>query len=228
MNGGPVLVIAPHPDDEVIGCGGSIAKRVAEGRAVHLIVVIERERSFHDEHVSDAEFDAETTNAAATLGISDVTQLRCPSRGNIDVATTCMLLATHFRRIRPDIVYLPSLNEVDPEHILVGQMGQQMAWMAQEPFFPVAGPALAPPPCLVLGYEVWTPMPRFQYVEDITTTMGVKLAAMRAYASQLRNRPYDRGLEGLGAYRGVMTGAGEYCEVFEVLQLSGSPELASP
>jgi N-acetylglucosamine malate deacetylase 1 len=216
---GVVVVIAPHPDDDVIGCGGSIAKRVSEGSDVHLIVVIERERSFHDARMRDEDFDRETADAAVALGLASVTQLRFPSRGAIDAPRLITELATTFRALRPTVIYLPSTGEGDPEHALVGELAGRAIWMASEPFFPQLGPVVAPSPRLVLGYEVWTPMAKYQYVEDITSTLDIKLAAMRKYASQLRIRPYDRAIEGLAAYRGIMTGVGSYAEVFEVVEL---------
>ncbi|CAM5278628.1 hypothetical protein SANTM175S_03614 [Streptomyces antimycoticus] len=64
-----VLVVAPHPDDEVIGCGASMAKHASEGSEVTVAIVIARERSLHDELRSDADFTDETRKASAALGV---------------------------------------------------------------------------------------------------------------------------------------------------------------
>ena len=87
------------------------------------------------------------------------------------------------RRIKPQVVYLPHAGEGDREHQMVGDLGMQAVWMAQEPFFPEAGLPQSPPPNLVLGYEVWTPMSQFQHVVDISDVIETKVTAMRAYAS---------------------------------------------
>lgn len=110
-------------------------------------------------------------------------------------------------------------GEGDREHRMVSDLGLQALWAAQEPFFPEAGPTQGPAPDLVLGYEVWTPMPSFQHVVDIGTTIETKVTAMRAYASQLRIRDYESAIRGLGAYRGATTAGSGTAEVFSVLYL---------
>jgi N-acetylglucosamine malate deacetylase 1 len=218
-----VVVVAPHPDDEVIGCGGSIARHVAAGDTVTVIVVIARERSFFDTGTSDAELAAELAEACRVLGVADYVHLDEASRDvRIDrrLVTT---LAGHFRRIVPDVVYVPHAGEGDREHQLVGDLGLQALWMAREPFFPEAGPVQIPSPELVLGYEVWTPMAQFQHVVDISDQIEVKAAAMRAYASQTTIRDYESAIRGLGAYRGATTIGRGFAEVFTVLHLGDRP-----
>ncbi|WP_270890049.1 PIG-L deacetylase family protein [Streptomyces sp. DHE17-7] len=75
-----VLVVAPHPDDDVIGCGGSIAKHVRDGARVTVVIVIGRERSALDDAVTDAEFAAETEAAAKALGVHRCIRFDEPSR----------------------------------------------------------------------------------------------------------------------------------------------------
>jgi hypothetical protein len=72
----------------------------------------------------------------------------------------------------------------------------------------------------MLGYEVWTPMTRFQYVNDVSAEIEAKLAALREHKSQLANVPYDDAVRSLNRFRGAMTERGVYCECFEVLKAS--------
>jgi LmbE family N-acetylglucosaminyl deacetylase len=71
----------------------------------------------------------------------------------------------------------------------------------------------------VLGYEVYSAIAVPEYVEDITQFNDKKLAALREHKSQIQNKPYDDWISGLARYRGVMTGKGTYCEVFEVIKI---------
>ena len=214
-----VVVVAPHPDDEVIGSGGSIAQHCAAGDTVTVIVVIARECSFYDDAVSDTELAAELDEACRTLGVQEHVHLNEPSRDFRIDRRLLTTVAGYFRRIRPEVVYLPHAQESDREHQLVGDLAMQALWMAQEPFFPEAGRTPCPSPDLVLGYEVWTPMAQFQRVVDISDTIELKVLAMRAYASQLRIRDYESAIRGLGAYRGATTTGSGYAEVFTVLHL---------
>jgi LmbE family N-acetylglucosaminyl deacetylase len=68
----------------------------------------------------------------------------------------------------------------------------------------------------VLAYEVWTPLLEFNYVEDISEFMNLKIAALRKHQSQIKIIRYDEAAEGLARYRGAMTGVGKHCEVFAV------------
>jgi LmbE family N-acetylglucosaminyl deacetylase len=68
----------------------------------------------------------------------------------------------------------------------------------------------------ILAYEVWTPLARIAYVEDISPTLDLKRRAMAEHASQLANLAYDEAFCGLNRYRGVMTGRGRYCECFDI------------
>ena len=72
----------------------------------------------------------------------------------------------------------------------------------------------------ILGYEVWTPLPRFQYVNDMTDVIETKLSALREHRSQLANVRYDEAVRSLNRFRGVMTERGAYVECFEVLKVT--------
>jgi LmbE family N-acetylglucosaminyl deacetylase len=222
-----VVVIAPHPDDELIGAGGSMIQHSRAGRRVVSVQVVGRDRSLLDDGVDAAEFQREIDEANRILGVSESVRLDAPPRDLQASRGLRIALVEVLRRARPDIVYLPHADEVDQEHQLVHSLAMDALWMASSHFFAEAGPNPAPPPRLVLGYEVWTPMRRFQYVEDIGSVLEAKLAAMRAYASQLRHARWDVAIRGLADYRGAVALGGGAAEVFEVLRL-GPAALPAP
>ncbi|WP_284581989.1 PIG-L deacetylase family protein [Streptomyces sp. 2P-4] len=218
-----VLVVAPHPDDDVIGCGGSIAKHVRDGARVTVVIVIGRERSALDDAVSDAEFAAETEAAAKALGVHRCIRLEEPSRDFALSRRVHLDLVRILREVRPQVVYLPHDNDDDVEHRMVHQLAVEALWMAQSEFFQETGGRPMPAPRLVLGYEVWAPMARFQYAEDIDGQIETKVEAMRAYASQLRHAAWDEGIRGLARYRGAVSSGSGHAEVFQVISLGGVP-----
>ncbi|MFB9590994.1 MULTISPECIES: PIG-L deacetylase family protein [Streptomyces] len=222
-----VLVVAPHPDDDVIGCGGSIAKHVRDGARVTVVIVIGRERSALDDAVTDAEFAAETEAAAKALGVHRCIRFDEPSRDFTLSRRVHLDLVRVLREVRPQVVYLPHDNDDDVEHRMVHQLTLEALWMAGSEFFQEAGGPPMPAPGLVLGYEVWAPMARFQYAEDIGGQIGAKVEAMRAYVSQLRHAAWDEGVEGLARYRGAVTAGSGHAEVFQVLSLRTPPPAAA-
>ncbi|MFJ6663051.1 PIG-L deacetylase family protein [Streptomyces sp. NPDC091383] len=223
-----VLVVAPHPDDDVIGCGGSIAKHVRDGARVTVVVVIGRERSALDDAVTDADFAAETRAAAKTLGVHRCVRLDEPSRDFALSRRVHLELVRVLREVRPQLVYLPHDNDDDVEHRMVHQLTTEALWMAQSEFFQETGGRPMPAPRLVLGYEVWAPMARFQYAENIDGQIETKVEAMRAYVSQLRHAAWDEGVRGLARYRGTVSAGSGHAEVFQVLSLRTPPAAGGP
>lgn len=214
-----VLVLAPHPDDDVIGCGGSIAAHAEDGARVTVVVVVERERSDFDHAVTDEELAQETADACAALGVTRCVRLDEPSRDLRLSRRLHLDVVRALRETRPQVVYLPHDNDDDVEHRAVHRLGMEALWMAQSSFFGETGEPM-PAPDLVLGYEVWSPLPRFQHVRDIAEHVETKVTAMRCYRSQLKHARWDEGVRGLATYRGALTSGGGHAEVFQVLQVT--------
>jgi N-acetylglucosamine malate deacetylase 1 len=218
-----VLALAPHPDDDVIGCGGSLAKHAAAGADIMSVTVIGRERSMHDEHMTDEEFREEATAACQELGVQRSIWLDEPSRDLVLSRRLHLRLVSIVREVAPDILYLPHRKDDDVEHRMVHILGTESLWMAASDFFPECG-APVPAPKLILGYEVWSPLERFQYTENIDDTIEHKLAALRCYSSQLKHAQWDEAARGLASYRGALTSGFGYAEVFDIIHYSGTLE----
>ncbi|WP_062650036.1 PIG-L deacetylase family protein [Streptomyces maremycinicus] len=217
-----VLVIAPHPDDEVIGCGGSIAKLAQSGAEVTVVIVIRRERGSRDHAVTDEEFATETADACRVLGVKRYITLEEPSRDFAVDRRLHLAVVRLLREVRPDRVYVPHRDDGDAEHQAVHRLALEALWMAQSDFFEEAGPP-APPPSLVLGYEIWAPLAQAQYTEDVTAQIDLKVEAMQCYRSQLRHAAWDEAVRGLASYRAVTSTGRGHSEAFEVIRVSGSP-----
>lgn len=212
-----VLAIAPHPDDEVIGAGGSLARHVADGAHVEAVVVVAREPSLGGAWTAD-QYRLEWQRAWSELGIDAGHILNAPSRGLLPSRDLRISIARHIRRLNPQVVYIPHGGEDDTEHRLVHDLAIDALHMATSDFFPEAGAARARPPEFVLAYEVWTTLPAPRYYQDISPFVGVKLRAIRAFRSQLANVRWDRASLGLARYRGGVSGF-RYAEAFDVVQL---------
>ena len=215
-----VVAVAPHPDDELIGAGGSLIKHARAGHEVVCVQVVGREPTL-GEDISDEQYRHEIDLARKRLGAVECVNLDAPSRDLLPSRELRIEIAKVLRRVRPEVVYIPHRDEADLEHQLVHDLAHDAIWMASASFFPEAGPTPCPPPRLVLGYEVWTPLRRFQHTEDITEVIDDKVEAMRAYASQLAHVGWDEALRGLAAYRGAIANGGGFAEVFEVIRLAG-------
>lgn len=212
------LVLAPHPDDEVVGCGGSIAKLSAAGHHVAVAYVTSGEAGSLDHSAAAlaALREAEAVASCAVLGVGARHFLRRPDGY---VAADAVLLAEITRLIRaerPDRLYLPHVAEAHPDHRVVGAVAVDAAGRAGGPWFADCGAPWRV--ATLLAYEVWTPLQQPSYFEDVSAEMETKLAALARHVSQTAEVAYGDAVRGLNRYRGAMSGLGTYVEAFQVLR----------
>jgi N-acetylglucosamine malate deacetylase 1 len=206
-----VLVVAPHPDDECIGCGGAVCRHVAGGDVVHAVFLTSGELGLKQLSREEAwkTREAEARAAAKVLQLASTEFLRCADWTMGDEAVeVAQKLAPVLSRIAPQLIYLPHPNEWHPDH---------------KASLPVVRAALSLSGITtpeLLGYEVWTPLAEYQHVENISEVMTTKLRALRKHRSQISQWDYVRAIRGLNEYRGVMAGRCRYAEVFQELSAS--------
>jgi len=215
-----VLVIAPHYDDETIGCGGTIALHTKGGDTLHVLFVTAGATNIQgvtDPAAIQLVRKSEAEAACAILGVTQLHHLSLPDRA-WQPPHAVPLFVRVIRQVRPHIVYLPHRQDGDVEHELVHQTGREAIWQAASPVLLDYG-ELAPPVQQVFGYEIWRPLPRAQLIRDITGVVELKRRALAAYPTQLAVRRWDLGSLGLNQYRATTTGVGTYAEAFEVILL---------
>jgi LmbE family N-acetylglucosaminyl deacetylase len=206
-----VLVLAPHPDDEAIGCGGAICAHAAGGDRVTTVFLTSGELGL--KHLAREEAwrirESEAQMAAKVLGLADLLFMRGPDWClNEQVADTAQQLAKIIEDLTPNVVYFPHPDDAHPDHQVTAD---------------ILGLALGDrkkPPEELLGYEVWTPLGAFDHAVDISSFMARKLRAVRCYQSQLPGFHYDRAVRGLNQYRGCLATRTRYAEVFRRFEAS--------
>jgi N-acetylglucosamine malate deacetylase 1 len=203
-----VLVLAPHPDDESIGCGGALALHSQRGDHISAVFLTSGEAAMKQFAPEDAWRirEAEAQAAADVLGIAELTFLRAPDSGlQGDMERVIAAVLRIFGRRQPRCIYTPHENEAHPDHKAAFAITQAILERA-EPYRPE-----------VRGYEIWTPHTFFQHLEDVTSVMDRKLAAIRCHKSQVEDIRYDDAIAGLNRYRGAIAGCG-YAEAFATLE----------
>ena len=190
LRGERLLVLAPHPDDEVIGCGGLLALHLGEGRAVHVVVATDGAQAG-----DRAQREDESRAALALLGDATIEFLRLPDRDleNADELDGC--LAAILRERRPDLIAVPSPIEIHPDHAALSRAFCEL--IARDPSL-FADLAVA----RVAFYEVSAPL-RPNALVDITPVAVQKYAAIEAHASQTAIRDYTSYARGLNAWRAM-------------------------
>jgi len=216
-----VLIVAPHPDDDIIGCGGSIAKHCKAGNQVTIMYMTSGDAGgiqYSKEELAALRED-EARKAANHLGVNNLIFLRLAdgyvefNRENL-IRITCIL-----REIKPDIVYIPHSQEANRDHRITHQLLLEACQRAGAPFFPECGTQLWGV-ATILGYEVWTPIQDVYYSEDISEFMEQKRAALQMHVSQLEYYRYDEAIKGFNRYRGIMTAGCDYGECFTLPKIT--------
>ncbi len=197
-----ILVIAAHPDDEVLGMGGSIAKFVAEGKEVHLLIVTDGSTS---QYAGNADLQKiiddkkkETENVAEILGISSVSYGELPDM-KLDITPHIEINKVIERvigKFKPDTVFTHFWGDVNKDH----QCVYESTLVAIRPIF---NQVVKEVYCYSTPSATeWTPnkadtmfMPNiFVEIEDYKEK---KYAAMEAYVTELRDYPHPRSVRHL-------------------------------
>jgi LmbE family N-acetylglucosaminyl deacetylase len=213
------MVFAAHPDDDLIGCGGTIVKHVKLGNEVSVCYMTSGEAGSLDyskEELAKIR-EEEAKNAAQVIGFHDLTFLRNPDGYLQYNEVNLKKLVELVRSKRPNLIYVHHQSDAHQDHRMTFQIVSEAVGRANAPLFQEykGNPWSVD---TVLVFEVWTPLVEFNYVEDISEFIGKKIAALREHKSQIKQLRFDEAAEGFARYRGVMTGIGIYCEVFSVIK----------
>ena len=188
LRGERLLVLAPHPDDEVIGCGGLVALHLREGRKVHVAVATDGAQAGNA-----AAREAESRAALALLGDATIAFLGFPDRELAGAHELDDRLASILREWKPDLIAVPSPLEIHPDHVALSRAFCDLIARDASLFADLAVARVA-------FYEVSAPL-RPNALVDITSVAGAKYAAIAIHESQSAVRDYTSYARGLNAWR---------------------------
>lgn len=211
-----VLIVVPHPDDEVLGCGGAIARHINQGDNVSILILAEGITSRENSRELGRDFKklealrGGALKASAILGVTDTVFHDFPDNrmDSLPLLDIVKVVERHVKRTTPSVVYTTFAGDVNVDH--------QICYRA-------VVTACRPQPgnsvTTLLTFETlssteWQPpgvhtqfSPNFFI--DISSTLKVKLKALEAYQSEMREWPHprsSRAVKNLAEFRGVSVG----------------------
>jgi len=209
-----VLVIAAHPDDETLGCGGTMARLVNEGVAVNVAFLAdgvgarsEKRSATYEE--TEARRSAARTSCAV-LGteapqFDDLPDNRLDTVARLEVTQR---VESMIAALQPDTVFTHQAGDVNVDHrrvheaVVTACRPQPGHPVRRLLFFEVASSTEWQPPGSAAAFEP-------QCFVDISTTLAAKLEALRAYEAEMRSWPHARSMEAveyLSRWRGAAVG----------------------
>lgn len=189
-----VLVIAAHPDDELLGVGGTIALHSQNGD--HVCAVVACASSLIHERDVDANVANEAHKAATVLGIADLRLLDFPDQGldRLSLVDVISPLEEIVQEVRPNVVYVQYGYDINRDHqilfqaALVATRPMNLGLQAIYAFDTLSSTEWAYPRTFVP--DTWV---------DISSVLDKKLEAMACYETELRDWPHPRSLQSLRA-----------------------------
>jgi LmbE family N-acetylglucosaminyl deacetylase len=205
-----VLVVAAHPDDEILGLGGTIARHVAEGDAVTILLLADHGSARYDVN-RIREVRGAARAASDRLGVSDVRfgELEDQKLDVLPILEVTQRVEAALQEVQPQLVYTHHRGDINRDHAVV-----------HEATLTAARPYSAPSVRRIICYETpsateWAgPYPESAFIPnlyvDISAHLETKLEAMAEYPSELREPPHPRSLQSLrshAAHWGSVIGA---------------------
>lgn len=222
-----ILVVAAHPDDEVLGCGASMAKWSNAGIEVHIVILSEgatsrdtvRNRDARSEELSALAQAAQTSGrilGTASVQLLDFPDNRMDSIDRLDIIKT---VERQIEAVKPEIVITHHAGDVNIDHQLIHQAvvtacrPQPKHTVRRLLAFEVASSTEWQTPGSELAFQP-------NWFEDVSNTIDLKIKALEAYALEMRPWPHSRSIkavEHLARWRGASIGT-EAAEAFILMR----------
>lgn len=215
-----VLVIAPHADDEIIGCGATMAKHIENGDEVFVIIATNANNGapelFSSESVNLVRNEALISHQLLGIKETFFLDFPAPALNAYPEYKISVSLADIFAQIKPNILYIPFAGDIHQDHKAIYRATLVAAR-------PRGNYSIKEIYCYeTLSETEWTPLQEKNFFPtkfvDVSSCFQRKLDAMRCYQSQIKEFPDSRSIqafESLAKYRGATIGV-NYAESFVI------------
>jgi len=216
-----ILVIAVHPDDETLGCVGTLLKYKANGDEIHWLIATDIKESEGYGISTIRKRNKEITKIDELYGFTSVNKLDL-STTKVDTYSMSVLVSKFssvIDRIKPDIIYLPFKSDVHSDHKYIFDAAYSCTKVFRHPFIKKI---YMMETLSETEFSLSTKEDSFvpNVFVDISEFMDKKIKLMNIYESEIGKHPFprsERNIRALATYRGATSGC-NYAESFMLLK----------
>jgi len=216
-----VLVVAVHPDDETLGCGGTLLKHKASGDEIFWLIAtsMKEDNGFSKEDISHRTAEIETV--VNRYNFDGIYNLGIPTTkvDEFSISELIKMISKVFDEVEPKILYLPFIGDIHSDHKIIFEAAHSCTKTFRYPFIKkvmmmetISETEFAPS----LKGTVFAP----NHFVDISDFIDEKLDIMKTYKDEIGCHPFPRSLKNIRAlavFRGATAGC-KYAESFMVLK----------
>ncbi|RXJ95532.1 GlcNAc-PI de-N-acetylase [Arcobacter sp. AHV-9/2010] len=220
-----ILIIAAHPDDEVLGCFGTVARLIKEGYESYTLILGEGKTSRDEKRVVENKKDeieilnTEIQKANNVIGVKKVFVESFPDNrfDSVDLLDIIKVISKVKEEIKPDIIFTHYEHDLNIDH----QITYKAVITATRPMEDECVKEIYS--FEILSSTEWNYPLSFSpdTFFDISDTLDLKIKAMKEYTSELCEYPHPRSLEGIklnAKYQGMRVGK-KYVEAFKSVRI---------
>jgi LmbE family N-acetylglucosaminyl deacetylase len=218
-----ILVVAPHPDDELLGCGGTLLKRVDDGNVVGWVLMtsIKAESGWNTERIEERNLEIQCVRQGLGISTDHFYNLGFPTSELDQISTNILVstLSSVFKDFGPEEVFLPHPGDIHSDHRITFEAAAACTKWFRYPSVK-----------RILTYETFSETDfgldqvaggfRPNLFVDIMNQLDQKTSLLSIYRTELGNHPFPRSLDAVraqallrGAQRGVRA-----AEAFQILK----------
>lgn len=204
-----VVIFGAHPDDEVVGVGGTIAKLSKAGNEVFVVIFTKGEEGYADKRLKDTISELRRKEIEKVRGILGVEKYELLGRADMGLENnkeTFKATIQMIRKFKPDAVFTHHWVDRHRDHIAASRLVTEAFWQSGEPVSMELGDPWRTKS--LYYFEEAYPFKFPSHIVDVTATFEAKIDAMKTYISQLPVVPFILGgIEGQAIARGALIGA---------------------
>lgn len=198
-----ILVIAAHPDDEVLGCGGTIARMSKEGHNISVLILGEgiTSRYLQREDADQKKIQdlrKHSHQVAKLLGITDLQMFDLPDNrfDTIALLDIVKILEAQIEKTKPDCIYTHSSVDLNMDHVLVNR-ATLIAARPLENSYVKTVMSFEVPSSTEWAFQITRTNFEPNIFVDVTNTLETKIEAMKIYDGEKREYPHPRSSKAL-------------------------------